>query len=81
MFLQNEIELYALENTIKHNYSFACSGMKVASKEFSTRDSATKYMYKICSKYNLVVRKVYRDNHDITYVCDNGIKFYIQRVW
>ena len=38
-------------------------------------------MYKIMAKYHLTLQKVFDDNHDKTYVCDNGVRFYIQRAF
>lgn len=64
----------------KHSYSFAVTGLKEKSKVFSTRDLANEYMYRMCRKYGLNIVKKYEDNHDITYICDNGVRFYIQRV-
>ena len=67
-------------NYKEHYYTFACTGMKIQEKEFTTRDSANKFMYKLCDKYGLHIKEVWKDNHDVTFVCDNNVKFYIQRV-
>lgn len=67
--------------TSSHNYSLAVTGLKVKSKVFSTREEANQMMYKIMAKYHLTLQKVFDDNHDKTYVCDNGVRFYIQRAF
>ena len=65
----------------KHYYTFACTGLKgVASRDFSSRQSANEYMYKQCEKHGLKVKDVWKDHHDVTFVCNNNVKFYIQRV-
>ena len=64
-----------------HNYSLAVTGLKVKSKVFSTREDANQMMYKIMAEYHLTLQKVFDDNHDKTYVCDNGVRFYIQRIF
>ena len=51
------------------------------SKVFSTREEANQMMYKIMAKYHLTLQKVFDDHHDKTYVCDNGVRFYIQRAF
>lgn len=63
-----------------HRYSFAASGIKVREKEFLTREAANKQMYKVMKKYGLRILNTYDDKHDKTYICDNNIRFYIQRV-
>ena len=67
--------------TNSHNYSLEVTGLKVKSKVFSTREEANQMMYKIMAKYHLTLQKVFDDNHDKTYVCDNGVRFYIQRAF
>lgn len=64
-----------------HSYSLAVTGLKMKSKVFSTREEANQMMYKIMAKYHLTLQKVFDDNHDKTYVCDNGVRFYIQRAF
>lgn len=46
---------------------------------FSSRQAANEYMYDLCSKFGLHIVKIWDDNHDKTYICDNGVTFYIQR--
>lgn len=62
-------------------YTFACEGLKVKERDFASRQEANKYMYNLMSKYSLKLKEVYNDKHHKTYICDNGIKFYIQRAW
>lgn len=69
-------------NTNEHNYSFAVVGLgKHLDAIFGSREAATEHMYSVCRKYGLHINKVYDDNHDKTYICDNGVTFYIQRAW
>ena len=67
--------------TNSHSYSLAATGLKVKSKIFSTREEANQMMYKIMAKHHLTLQKVFDDHHDKTYVCDNGVRFYIQRTF
>lgn len=63
-----------------HGYSFAASGLgKKVDRSFSSRNAANEYMYKLCKKYGLSIIETWDDHHDKTYVCTNGVKFYIQR--
>lgn len=67
--------------TPAHSYSLATSGLgkKNVSRNFSSRSAANEYMYKLCAKHGLTIIETWDDNHDKTYVCSNGVKFYIQR--
>lgn len=63
-------------------YSFVFDNKKkLLSKYFTTREEATEYMYDVCGKYGLKISKVYDDKHNKTYICSNGYKFFIQRVY
>ena len=64
----------------EHYYTFACTGLKLPTKEFSSRQLANEYMHKVCGKYGLQIKKVYDDKHDKTYICSDNVRFYIQRV-
>ena len=65
----------------KHRYSFAATGIKIPSKEFENREEAKDNLYREVSKHKLHIIKIYDDKHDKTYVCDNGVKFYINRFY
>ncbi len=73
-------ELFLTQAYTKHYYTLACTGLKVKDKEFTSREQAKEYMYRITDKLGLKLRDKWKDNHDVTYVYENGIKFYIQRV-
>ena len=75
-----DLEAGLFLNHTKHYYTFACTGMKINERDFSTRDSANKYVYTQCAKNGLSVKEVWKDNHDVTFVCNNNVKFYVQRV-
>lgn len=65
-----------------HVYSLASTGlMPNVSETFSSRQAANERMYSICSRRGLRISEVYDDNHDKTYICDNGVRFYVQRAW
>ena len=63
-----------------HEYSVCATGIKAKSKVFGTRYAANQYMYKLIDKNNLHINEVWDDKHDKTYLCENNIKFYVQRV-
>ena len=64
-----------------HQYTLASTGLgRNVDKVYFSRDAATQKMYKLCKKHNLQIQEVYDDNHDKTYICNNGVRFYIQRM-
>lgn len=63
-----------------HRYSFATNTNSIKEEVFLTRQAANDYMYEVAQKNNLVIDHVLDDNHDKTYVCTNGVRFYIQRL-
>lgn len=65
----------------KYHYTFACTGLKVKERDFATRQAANKYMYDVCAKHGIRIVKIYDDKHNKTYICDNDVRFYIQRAW
>ena len=78
--MDTEILLGSLFNG--RHYTFACSGIKgVKEREFASRHQANQYMYDLLAKYRLKVVKVYDDKHHKTYICNNDVRFYIQRAW
>jgi len=73
--------MFGFTSNAEHTYSFACTGMKLGSKLFSSRQAANQYMYSICDKYGLKINEVWDDNHDKTYIADGNVRFYIQRAY
>ena len=66
-----------------HRYTFAVTGLKRCrryDKTFATRDEANLYMYKVINKLNLRINECYDDKHNKTYLCTNGVRFYINRM-
>ena len=64
-----------------HQYTLASTGLgREVDKVYLSRDAATQKMYKLCAKYNLKIQEVYDDKHDKTYICNNGVRFYIHRM-
>jgi len=70
---------YYLPDT-KHWYSLAATGIKFKDKEFSSRQVAEDTMYKFMVKNGLYVQKIWDDKHYKTYICNNGVRFYINRI-
>jgi len=64
----------------KHQYTFASNDDSIKFRVFWSRQDATKHMYKICHKKGLNIDHILDDKHYKTYVCDNGVRFYINRV-
>ena len=61
-----------------HNYTLVAEGKKL-DKVFLTRSEAVKHMYNIINDLNLNIKEVWEDRHDVTYICNNNIKFHINR--
>ena len=49
-------------------------------RQFSSRQAAKNYMYDYIDRKGFQVREKWHDGHYVTYVCDNGVKFFINRV-
>lgn len=64
----------------EHRYSLAATGIKFKDQDFNSRLLAEKAMYKALKKNNLHINEVYDDKHFKTYLCNNGIRFYIGRI-
>ena len=78
MVLSEDILLNA-----KHAYVLDGDGVqeeKCFEKIYFNRHTAEKDMYRLMNKYSTHTVKMYDDKHDKTYICDNGIKFYITRL-
>jgi len=64
----------------EHLYTLAATGIKEKEYMFGSRARARAKMYEIIDKKGLHVIEKYEDNHFKTYVCEGGIKFYINRI-
>lgn len=64
----------------EHLYTLAATGLKKVDYVFGTRQAAVKKMYEIIAQKHLAIKEIYDDHHFKTYVCEDGIKFYINRV-
>ena len=64
----------------EHLYTLAATGLKIRSGLYTSRESANRDMYEIISKNHLHIVKQYNDKHFRTYICDNGVRFYVNRV-
>lgn len=63
----------------KHRYTLAATGIPFRSMDFDSRQAAESAMYGMMDRRGLRALEVYDDKHDKTYVCANGIRFYITR--
>ena len=63
-----------------HRYSLASTGLKIKDYEFSSRQQAEHEMHKIMHKHGLHIEEVYDDKHYKTYLCNNNVRFYINRI-
>lgn len=62
-------------------YTLASTGLgKNVDKVYYSREEAKAKMYKLCAKYSLTIQEIYDDKHDKTYICNNGVRFYIHRM-
>ena len=64
----------------KHTSTLAATGIKFKGREYSSRQLAEHDMYNYINKHGYIIQEVYDDKHYKTYVCQNGIKFYINRM-
>lgn len=62
-----------------HLYTVAAVGCKLKSGTFSSRKLARDYMYKYLDRNGIQVKEKWHDGHFVTYVCENGIKVFINR--
>jgi len=65
----------------KHTYCLAATGLKMRSRDFTSRERANQAMYDVMSKNGLTLQEVYDDKHFKTYICDKGVRFYVSRVF
>jgi hypothetical protein len=80
LLLAGYVGFNSLGELSKHRYSLAATGTKFHSCEVCSREAANQIMYDYVNKHRLHIIKVYDDKHDKTYICDNGIRFYINRI-
>lgn len=62
-----------------HTYTVATIGAKVKAKSFSSRQAANNYMYDQIGRLGLQIEEVYDDKHFKTYICSNGVRFFVGR--
>lgn len=65
----------------KHTYCLAATGLRMRTQNFNSRESAKEKMYAVMSKNGLQLLEVYDDKHFKTYVCTDGVRFYINRLY
>ena len=64
----------------KHRYSLAATGLKIRGGEYTSRQQAEHDMHLLMKKNNLHIENVWDDGHFKTYLCNNNVKFYINRI-
>lgn len=62
-------------------YVLSASGIRMKAQSFGNRRAATEAMYNFISRKHLVLQEVYDDKHYKTYICNNNIRFYVQRMF
>ena len=66
---------------MKYYQLFMSSSFDNINKNFSSREEANKYMEKILyDRRYQVDRIVCKDKHEYEYICENGVRFHINRV-
>ena len=66
---------------MKYYQLFMSSSFDNINKNFSSREEANKYMEKILyDRRYQVDRIVQKDKHEYEYICENGVRFCINRV-
>jgi hypothetical protein len=64
-----------------HQYELVSTGLKHdCDKIFFSRENANQHMYKLCGKNGTRITKIYDDKHVKTYICENGVRFFVSRV-
>ena len=69
-----------VSNFSNHRYSLAATGIHFRDREFGSRQIAEREMYEFINKKGLHIVEVWDDHHYKTYLCNNGIRFYINRI-
>lgn len=73
-------DYFTLQPSNGHLYSVDSVGCNIKSRTFSSRQLAKNYMYDYIDRKGIRIREKWHDGHYVTYVCDNGIKFFISRI-
>lgn len=64
----------------EHLYTLGATGVKFRGGVYTTRQAARRAMYNYIDKHHLHVVEKWDDNHYKTYLCENGVRFYINRM-
>ena len=64
----------------KHVYTLAATGIKFKSREYASRQSAEHDIYEYIDNHGLKIQEVYDDKHFKTYICQDNVRFYINRM-
>lgn len=71
--------MFGLFSFGSHFYTLSATGLNFRTRRYNNREEAAQEMYNVMSKKSLDLQEVYDDRHNKTYVCSNGVRFYINR--
>lgn len=63
-----------------HKYCLSCSGAKMRTKYFNSRQEANEAMYKFCNKKGIHIECTDDSKHCKLYSDNNGVSFCVARV-
>lgn len=83
--LRRKLKMVLSDNVFYSKHLYVLDGVGVQTeksfnKVYTNRADAEKEMHRLVGKYSTRIVEQYDDNHDKTYVCENGAIFYIQRM-
>lgn len=64
----------------KHRYTLASENLDGRSYDFPSRQLAEREMHSIMGKHGLHIVEVWDDGHYKTYLCNNNVRFHINRL-
>ena len=64
----------------KYRYTLASEGLNGKSYDYPSRQLAEREMHRIMAKHGLHITEVWDDGHFKTYLCNNGVRFHINRL-
>ncbi len=68
-------------NNTKTYYHCSAYGTKYKQKSYNTEEKAKYKIYKAVNKNGLIVKEIYKDELTTTFVCGDGVRFFIQKTF
>lgn len=62
-------------------YHCSAYGVKYRQKSYNTEEKAKYKVYKAINKKGLTLKEIYKDEKTTTFVCGNGVRFFIQKTF